>query len=540
VAQWGAETAKAADGFCGNNREAMPFESILDLGSEGPTLEPTADARGVEPGAEPSCLHDLNLDQMVQEITSSRERYNLAPFFHAPVASVDAVRYRHEALRDLEDEHLLAAVREFAEHMSARRDQLAQAEDLYYSHQRERVFVAVAGTYCDAVSALHSRLAGISVSSRAFCGLRDYLAAYVEDDAFKSLVAETGQVVDALAAVRYTVHTKGGRVTVGRYEGEEDYSAQIADVFAKFKRRDKQVTMAVPNPQRMNHVEAQIMDRVEYLHPEPFGALHSYCKRHADHLDPVIGRFEREVQFYLGYLDYIERLKTLDLAFCYPRVSARSKEIEVEDGFDIVLASKRAAERSAVVVNGLRLSGAERIFVVTGPNNGGKTTFARMVGQLHYLASLGLPVPAASARLMLPDRVFTHFEREEDIATLRGKLDDELVRIREILEQATGSSLIVMNESFSSTTLEDALFLGTEVIGRIVERGCLAVYVTFIDELASLNDATVSVVATVAPEDPSVRTFHVVRQPANGLAYAAAIAQKYGLTYESVRRRIAA
>jgi DNA mismatch repair ATPase MutS len=290
----------------------------------------------------------------------------------------------------------------------------------------------------------------------------------------------------------------------------------------------------------MNHVEAQIIDRVEYLHREPFGALHTFCERHADHLDSVIGRFEREVQFYLAYLDYIERLKASGLAFCYPRVSARSKEIEVQHGFDIVLASKRAAEQSTVVVNAFRLSGAERILVVTGPNYGGKTTFARMVGQLHYLASLGLPVPAASARLMLSDRVFTHFEREEDIATLRGKLDDELVRIREILEQATGSSLIVMNESFSSTAVSDALFLGAEVVGRIAERDCLAVYVTFVDELASLNEATVSMVATVAPEDPSVRTFRLVRQPANGLAYAAAIAQKYRLTYELVRRRVSA
>jgi DNA mismatch repair protein MutS len=65
------------------------------------------------------------------------------------------------------------------------------------------------------------------------------------------------------------------------------------------------------------------------------------------------------------------------------------------------------------------------------------------------------------------------------------------------------------------------------------------VYVTFVDELASLDDATVSMVSLVTPENPALRTYKVVRKPADGLAYAAAIANKYGLSYRSLRRRIA-
>jgi DNA mismatch repair protein MutS len=112
--------------------------------------------------------------------------------------------------------------------------------------------------------------------------------------------------------------------------------------------------------------------------------------------------------------------------------------------------------------------------------------------------------------------------------------------MHDILAVATSRSIIVMNESFASTTLEDAAFLGAEILHRMTGQDLLGLYVTFVDELASLNQACVSMVAEIVPDNPADRTFKIVRKPADGLAYAAAIADKYGLTYGGLKERIAA
>ena len=341
--------------------------------------------------------------------------------------------------------------------------------------------------------------------------------------------------------MRYCVNIRANRVTVSRYEDEADFSADVVATFAKFARGEvKDYHGKFRGWPDMDYVEERITDQVARLFPDEFGALDGFCQGHAGFLDGTVRAFDREIQFYLAYLDFVAPLKAAGLEFCYPRVSVDDKETDADAAFDLALARKVAPGGGTVVGNDFRLSGPERIFVVTGPNHGGKTTFARMVGQLHYLASLGYPVPARRARLFLPDRIFTHFEREEDLATLRGKLEDELVRIKDVLDQATSASLLVMNESFASTTLHDARFIGERVLDRMTELGLLGVYVTFVDELASRDEACVSLVGTVNPDNPAERTFKIVRRPADGLAYAAAIACKYGLTYRQLKGRLAA
>lgn len=509
----------------------MTFPSVLY--PPGSTAAP-ADANPL-----PNFFEDLNLDQIVQAACSRKPDYDLAAFYTAPCENVEMILYRQAVFQDLEKTSVHQTIREFSDKMVLVRRYQAMMKGLYYKQHMEGWFVQTACEYCDAVIQLNKQFGVLTLNSQGLLLFKEYLGTYVSSASFSALCLEAETLKRELDSIQYNLTIKDGTVKVRKYNAEMDYSQEVENIFSKFKQKEvRNYWVNLPVASGMNHVGANILECVAKLYPNIFTALEAFCARYPNFIDEVILIFDRQIQFFVAWLDLIQGLEPKGLSFCYPVVSTETKNVLVRQAFDLALANKRITDATPIVSNDIVIQGEERVLVVSGPNQGGKTTYARMFGQLHYLSSLGCPIPGKEARLTLPDHIFTHFEKEEDIRNLRGKLQDDLVRIHAILDATTGRSIVILNEIFTSTSLQDALFLSKELLNKIIKLDVLCVWVTFVDELSTVGPQTVSMVSTVFPNNPTQRTFKILRQPADGLSYALHIAEKNRVTYEQVKGRI--
>ena len=300
----------------GSEREvAIAFRSIL--------LPPGAEGRQAETADEPEFFRDLNLDKIVAAITAGKDDYDLRPSFIARSRDLATIEYRHEVMRDLEHDDILSMVRSFAQGMRSIHQHLALSAKLHYPHQKKLWFLdAVAHLLRHGHCACTGPPAPRICNPRAWWRWRRYLIDYMNSEGFTALVAETDQLRADLATVKYSMLIKGDKITVEKYEDTPDYSAVVERTFARFQQGAvKDYLVKFADRLDMNHVEAAVLGFVANLYPEIFSYLDNYVERNQGFIDPTIGRFDREIQFYVSYLEHIAVLKGHGLRFCYPKLS---------------------------------------------------------------------------------------------------------------------------------------------------------------------------------------------------------------------------
>lgn len=508
----------------------MSIRSILFGGEDPPAPEDAA---------EPEYFRDLNLDQVAEAVARAGEEPALVGWFRLPLRDAGLVAFRQEVFENLEDPD----VRMLAERFTASTARVGRRLELIgrmkHPPQAHRRHLDLVLEHTDAMRSFAEGLEAVELTAAGLRGLRDDMARHVREPSFVRLRDEARGLHDRLGEIRYDLMLRGDRITVARHDPAEhfDYAEQVAATFARFRPDARERPPENRADLGLDRLEAGVLDLVVELFPEVFRDLAAFHAANRGFVPPDLVRAGRELRFYLGYLAHLAPLREAGLPFCRPAVSAADKSLLARDTFDLALAAGLARRGGRVVGNDLRLDGGERVLVVSGPNQGGKTTLSRAFGQLHHLAALGCPVPGREARVFLPDRIFTHYERAERPDGLESGLENELVRLRAVLDRATPDSVIVLNEIFTSTTWDDARALSGAVLDTISALDAPCLWVTFVEELSGRDPKAVSMVGAVS-DDGVTRTYKVVRRPPDGRAHALAMAERHGLTRDRIAERI--
>ena len=194
-----------------------------------------------------------------------------------------------------------------------------------------------------------------------------------------------------------------------------------------------------------------------------------------------------------------------------------------------------------IVCNDLEFTREKTVNILTGPNRGGKTIFTQGVGLAFLLYQSGVFVPASSARVRLCDGIYTHFPVEEERTVSLGRLGEEAERFNEICKKATGSSLLLFNESFATTSHTESVYIAEDVLRYLCCIGARTFFNTHMHELAEDTDkfnkaegAICKAVSVVMENDGGKRSYKISYKAPDGKSYAHEIAYKYGITFEQL------
>ncbi len=252
-----------------------------------------------------------------------------------------------------------------------------------------------------------------------------------------------------------------------------------------------------------------------------------------------------EIEFVSRATSMMRELKDRGCPLCTPEIAPDGSRLFMADGlYNPCVALKIDDE---IVPNDVAFDGEYSIFVLTGPNRGGKSVITCAVGLAQVMMQLGMFVPAEKATISPADAIYTHFPTGSDDTIDKGRLGEECARLTAIFEKITERSLVLLDESLSSTGSYEASYIAAEVLRGLSRVGCRCLFSTHLHELASAIDSINEQVekdggsridTLVAGIEEGKRSFKIVRAKPDGKSYARDIAQKYGLTYDSIIKNL--
>ena len=254
-----------------------------------------------------------------------------------------------------------------------------------------------------------------------------------------------------------------------------------------------------------------------------------------------------EILFYNRWAELTEKLQATGMPVCKPEITEPDdRNCTFKDVYNLKLAiNKIRGEEINIITNDFDFNDERRIYILTGPNRGGKTIFTQAIGLAMLMAQWGVYIPASAASVSPCDNIYTHFPADENDTVDLGRLGEESQRLSGIFKVATRYSLLLLNESLATTSVAEGVFIAKDVVKSMRYLGCRAIFNTHMHELAcSVGEINAAVEGDSLAESlitgvhDGERSFKVSIAPPQGVSYAADIAKKYGVTFDRIKEEI--
>ena len=254
-----------------------------------------------------------------------------------------------------------------------------------------------------------------------------------------------------------------------------------------------------------------------------------------------------EFIFYIRWADYINRMQELGIPMCKPEIiEIEKRELHAKGLYNFKLAMSRLGGKTFdIVPNDIDFDAEHRIYIMTGPNRGGKTTMTQAVGLLFLLAQFGIYAPCESVTLSPVDNIYTHFPADENKTVDLGRLGEESKRMSELFGMATNESLLLFNESLATTSFAEGLYIAKDVVKALRYLGARTIFNTHMHELAmnleevnTLIAGDSKVASLITGIHEGKRSYKIFLAPPEGVSYAQDIAKKYGVTFSQLSDKI--
>lgn len=303
-----------------------------------------------------------------------------------------------------------------------------------------------------------------------------------------------------------------------------------------------------------NDLEAPLFRELKEVNSEYITHLDTAIRAYFKKSTEDILTFQSQMSFYIGAKKLVEAVNARGLKMVRPKyLPAGERKFDAKGIFDLsfyiqMVGSDPMAKLSEkIITNDCTMDDDGRFFVLTGANNGGKTTYTRAIGIIQVLAQAGIYVPAVECSLSPVDFIYTHFPKEEEVGLNSSRFTQECKQFKETLDTATSHSMLLLNESIQSTTPTECVYIATELTKIFRCVGVRGVYATHLLELAKnlgkINDEVegdtklVSIITTVDTTKGNQRLYRIVRAEPQEFGYARTIYEKFGVSFDEIKKR---